>query len=252
MKFSNTIAAASLAAVAAAAPTGTVVKRATECAQYATVETGSYTIYNNLWGESAATSGSQCLQVTSLSGSTAAWASTWSWAGGVDNVKSYANAVVSLTAKKLSAISSMESTFDWSYSGTNVVADVSYDMFTAASASGSSEYEIMIWLAALGGAGPISSTYGSDGDPTPIATPTIAGHSWKLYKGPNGDTTVFSFVASSEITAFSGDVKAFFTYLVADEGLSSSQYLTSVGAGTEAFTGSNADFKVSAYSMVIS
>lgn len=78
---------------------------------------------------------------------------SWSWAGAADNVKSYSNAVVSLTSQKLSAITSMESTWDWSYSGSSVVADVSYDMFTSASAGGSSEYEIMVWLAAIGGAG---------------------------------------------------------------------------------------------------
>lgn len=84
--------------------------------------------------------------------------------------------------------------------------------------------------------GPISSTYSSSGAATPIATPTIDGHTWNLYKGPNGDTTVFSFVAPSEITSFSGDIKAFFTYLIDNEGFSSSQYLTSVGAGTGTFT----------------
>lgn len=149
-------------------------------------------------------------------------------------MKSYSNVVTEFTSTQLSGISTMDSTWDWSYSGSSIVSDVSYDMFTSSTAGGSNEYEIMVWLAALGGAGPISSTYGSDGDPTPIATTTIDGHSFNLYKGPNGDTTVFSFVAASEITSFSGDVKAFFTYLVDDEGLSSSQYLTSVGAGTEA------------------
>lgn len=146
----------------------------------------------------------------------------------------------------------MKSVWDWSYSGSSIVADVSYDMFTAASADGSTEYEVMIWLAALGGAGrcnicsitlcpytdlhtsagPISSTYGSDGSATPVATPTLAGHDWKLYKGPNGDTTVFSFIADSEITSFSGDIKTFLHYLVENEGLSNKQYLTSIGAGT--------------------
>lgn len=51
----------------------------------------------------------------------------------------------------------MQSTWSWSYTGSNLVADVSYDLFTSSSAGGSNEYEIMIWLAALGGAGPISS-----------------------------------------------------------------------------------------------
>lgn len=103
----------------------------------------------------------------------------------------------------------------------------------------------MVWLAALGGAGPISSS-GS-----PVATPTIAGISWKLYSGPNGATTVYSFVAASEVTSFSADMKLFLTYLATNEGFSTSQYLTSIGAGTEPFTGSNAVLTVSAYSVVI-
>jgi xyloglucan-specific endo-beta-1,4-glucanase len=66
-----------------------------------------------------------------------------------------------------------------SQTGSNIVADVSYDIFTSASAGGPSAYEIMIWVAAIGGAGPISST-GS-----PVATVNIAGATWKLYEGPN-------------------------------------------------------------------
>ena len=77
----------------------------------------------------------------------------------------------------------------------------------------------------------IIGTYGSNGNPTPIASPTIAGTSWKLYKGPNGSTAVFSFLADSEVTDFSGDLMEFFNYLISDEGLSGSQYLVSAGAG---------------------
>lgn len=72
-------------------------------------------------------------------------------------MKSYPNVVVSLDSKPLSEISSMQSSWSWSYTGSDIVADVSYDLFTSSSAGGSNEYEIMIWLAALGGAGPISS-----------------------------------------------------------------------------------------------
>lgn len=94
----------------------------------------------------------------------------------------------------------------------------------------------MVWLGALGGAGPTSST-GS----TPYATPTIGGTKFNLFKGPNGSTTVYSFVrAGSDVTNYSGDLKAFFTYLQQNDGVSSSLYLISIGAGTEPFTGSNA------------
>ena len=137
-----------------------------------------------------------------------------------------------MSSKQLSAISEIPTTWKYTYTGSDMVADVSYDMFTSSSsASGASaDYEIMVWLSALGGAGPISST-GST-----IATPTIAGQSWKLYTGPNGDTTVFSFVASSTVTSFSADLNDFISYLTANQGLSTSQYLMSVQAGTEPFS----------------
>lgn len=102
----------------------------------------------------------------------------------------------------------------------------------------------MIWLAALGGAGPISSTGSA------IATTNINGVNWKLYSGPNGQMTVYSFVAESTVTDFSGDLLKFFTYLEQNQGLSSDQYLTHVQAGTEPFTGS-ADLKISSYSAVV-
>ena len=75
MKFSTTIASASMAAIAIAVPTK-VLKRADSCGQWDTVETGSYTVYNNLWGESSATSGSQCFGVDGLSGNKVSWHTT--------------------------------------------------------------------------------------------------------------------------------------------------------------------------------
>ncbi|KAF2660081.1 glycoside hydrolase family 12 protein [Lophiostoma macrostomum CBS 122681] len=245
MKFSSLSVAAGLASLAVATPTQTIEKRADSCGQWDSVVTGSYTLYQDLWGTSSATSGSQCSGVDGLSSSTLKWHTKWSWAGGSSNVKSYANIVTSITQKSLSSISSMASTWKWTYTGSSIVADVAYDIFTSSTASGSSEYEIMIWLAALGGAGPISST-GS-----PVATPTLAGSSWKLYSGLNGNTKVFSFVASSSVASFSGDLLDFIKYLETNQGLSSSQILQSVGAGTEAFTGSNAVFTVSAYSLSV-
>ncbi|KAG2172510.1 hypothetical protein INT44_002525 [Umbelopsis vinacea] len=250
-------AASLLAATVTAAP---LEKRAAMCGQWDSVVDGSYTIYQDLWGEGAATSGSQCTTVNSLSGSTLSWSTSWSWAGASSSVKSFANAALNFTPKQLSAIKSIPITWKWSYTGSNIVADVAFDMFTSSSATGSSQYEIMIWvcmlefdlvqngfnwLAALGGAGPISST-GS-----PIYTFTNAGVTWNLYSGPNGSTTVYSFVASSTVNSLSTDVLAFFTFLESKSLISSSQYLTNVQAGTEPFTGSNAVLSVSAYSAVV-
>ncbi|KAI1825730.1 family 12 glycosyl hydrolase [Xylaria intraflava] len=239
------ILASALTALALATPTPTIDKRATSlCGQWDSVETGSYIVYNNLWGESAGT-GSQCTTVDGLSGSSLSWSTSWSWSGGQYNVKSFANVVVQAAVKQISAISSIPTTWSYSYTGSGIVADVAYDMFTSSSASGSSEYEVMVWLAALGGAGPISSS-GS-----PIATPTIAGVSWNLFDGYNGAMHVFSFVASSQVTDFNGDISDFLSYLTSNQGMPTSQYLTSLGAGTEPFVGSDAVLTTKAYSVAV-
>lgn len=53
----------------------------------------------------------------------------------------------------------MPTTWDWTYDGSDLRADVAYDLFTSSSADGDKEYEIMIWLAKLGDVGPISAEY---------------------------------------------------------------------------------------------
>jgi xyloglucan-specific endo-beta-1,4-glucanase len=95
-------------------------------------------------------------------------------------VKSYANVVTKINQKAIGEIKGLPSTWSYTYTGNSMVANVAYDLFTSSSVAGSAQYEIMIWLAALGGAGPISKT-GS-----PIATVTLAGKSWKLFNGMNG------------------------------------------------------------------
>lgn len=132
-----------------------------------------------------------------------------------------------------------------SYTGTDVVANVAYDLFTSSTVDGDPEYEFMIWLGALGGAGPISSTGSS------IASVDLAGTTWDLYNGANGQMNVFSFVAKSNVENFSGDLVDFTSYLTSEQGVSASQILTSVGAGTEPFTGSDAVFTTSKYSVAV-
>lgn len=107
------------------------------------------------------------------------------------------------------------------YSGSSLIANVAYDIFTYSSsaANGSPTYEVMIWLAALGGAGPISATG------QPIATPSVAGKSWRLYYGLNGSMKVYSFVATSNVSNFSGDLKEFFNYLARSQGFPTSQWM---------------------------
>jgi xyloglucan-specific endo-beta-1,4-glucanase len=122
MFFKSLLMASFLAVTALAAPspaevpTKTLEKRATTiCGQWDTVVTGTYTLYQDLWGESAATSGSQCSTFNSLSGNTISWSTNWTWAGGSSSVKSYANVVVTQsTGYEVSAISSIPTVWDYS------------------------------------------------------------------------------------------------------------------------------------------
>ena len=139
---------------------------------------------------------------------------------------------------QLSAITSIPSKWSYTQTGSSFRADVSYDMFLAdstanaanvASVSDARSYEIMVWLAAVE-IEPTSSL-GSGA----LTTATIGGITWQVYKGPNGSTTVFSFVADPQITDYDGDLYDFYEYLMTSQGVSGDQYLAYIGAGTEAF-----------------
>ncbi|RYP52789.1 hypothetical protein DL768_002112 [Monosporascus sp. mg162] len=248
MKFVASLVSMLLAASGAvAAPTATIGKRDTtiSCDSFSSLETGGYTIYHNNWGAANADSGSQCTYFGSLNGDSVSWSTSWTWEGGAGQVKSYSNVALENVNKQLSSVSSIPSSWSWTQTGSNLVSDVSYDLWLAPTSGGTNAYEIMIWLDASGGAGPISSTGSA------IATPTIAGSSWNLYSGPNGDTTVYSFVASSTINNFNGDMMEFFNYLIENEGVDSGYYITSLQAGTEPFTGEDAVLTTSAYSISV-
>ncbi|OJA14784.1 hypothetical protein AZE42_08756 [Rhizopogon vesiculosus] len=220
--------------------------------QYESVTTGQYSMLNNLWGESNATSGSQTSQLTSLSGTTIAWETTWTWTGG-SSVKSFANIQLDVGINdQLSNISSMPTSWEWSQtsSGT-VVGDVAYDLFTSDTAGGARVNEVMIWLANFN-SGPISSVYNAEGQAVPIVTGiSIGGYTWDLYSGSNGVNQVYSFLPTNgPITSFSGDIYPFISWLIDNEGVNSSEYLTTAQGGTEATSGS-ATLTTSAYSLSI-
>lgn len=119
MKFIQAAAVSALfsAACAAPAPTPTLQERSTTfTGSFDSVVSGAYTIYQNLWGASAATSGSQSLTLTSVTSGVVKWSTSWSWAGGSSSVKSYDNIALTLsTGVKLSTISTIPTTWDWRY-----------------------------------------------------------------------------------------------------------------------------------------
>ncbi|KAF5027416.1 hypothetical protein F66182_493 [Fusarium sp. NRRL 66182] len=252
MKFFG-VAAAFLATLAAATPTTpskTLDKRATTwCDAFGSLQTGGYSVYHNNWGSGQATSGSQCTTFNSYTSSSKSfsWSTSWSWAGGNVHVKSYSNIALERINKKISDIKSIATRWTWRYSGTNMVSNVSYDLWLAPSVGADNKYEIMIWVGSYGGAGPISD-HGSN----PLATVNLNGVNWRVFRGPNGGVTVYSFVATSNQGNFQGDLLPFLTYLTRNQGVPSSYVATSFQAGTEPFVGSNCVFATSAYTISVS
>ncbi|KAJ3718900.1 glycoside hydrolase family 12 protein [Lentinula raphanica] len=210
---------------------------------------GRFILENNLWGEASATSGSQSSQVTSTNGDSVTWETTYTWEGGPSDVKSYANLDFREgLGQSLASITSIPTTWSWSYTSasSDLVADVSYDTWLSnvADSSGSSStstFEIMIWLSSRGGAGPAGSQ---------IGTADVNGVTWNLFQGVVETWTVFSFVAPSEITNFNSDLLPFYTFLIDNNGVPSSQFLVQAQAGTEPFVGS-ATLSTSSYAISI-
>lgn len=119
------------------------------CTQYAYHSTGDYALLNNLWGHRSATGGSQCTYYNGrVSGGAISFSSSWRWTGAPDRVKSYIYANRLFTRRRISQISRLPTTVQWSYDRTDMRANVAYDIFTHRNINNDhsyGEYEIMIW-----------------------------------------------------------------------------------------------------------
>jgi xyloglucan-specific endo-beta-1,4-glucanase len=122
------------------------------CSQYSYFSSNGYGVNNNAWGQGSG-SGSQCTYVDSFPTGGVKWHTTWNWSGGNNNVKSYPNSgLIINNKKKVSQIGSIPTKAEWAYSGSNLRADVAYDLFTAADpnhSTSSGDYEMMIWYVDL-------------------------------------------------------------------------------------------------------
>lgn len=89
------------------------------------------------------------IQSSGIVGTGVSWGTSWTWAGGPYNVKSYAvGGKIVEPPRLISSISSLPSTFKWTNTGTNMIANVAYDLFTSANSAAETwagDYELMIW-----------------------------------------------------------------------------------------------------------
>lgn len=113
MKFSCLVASAFLASTVFAAPSALKPRSMSLTGSWNSYVDGDYTVYQNLWGESEATSGSQTTMVEGTTNGLLKWTTSWTWAGGSSSVKSYNNADVLDINKQLSAITSIPSVWNW-------------------------------------------------------------------------------------------------------------------------------------------
>ncbi|THH31589.1 hypothetical protein EUX98_g2573 [Antrodiella citrinella] len=209
---------------------------------------GAFTLCQNQWGTSAGV-GSQNSTLLSASGNSISWSTSWTWANGPNNVKTYAN-VLHNSAKgmQLSAITAAPTSWQWQYNtiSSNIRADVSYDIWFGEASSGTpassaSSYEMLHDLAL--GIQPVGSQI--------VSNIEVAGHSWNLWRGPNSNWTVLSFVsANGDLTDFEVDLKDFFEYLISNEGVAATQYLQAIQTGTEPFVGT-ADLVIENFSVSV-
>jgi xyloglucan-specific endo-beta-1,4-glucanase len=123
------------------------------CDQYGYFAGSGYEFNNNNWGKDSG-QGSQCTYVDYHNSNNVGWHSTWSWSGGNDNVKAYPYSGRQLSSKRLvSQIGSLPTSVSWNYAGSNIRANVAYDLFTAQDPNHvtySGDYELMIWSVQLG------------------------------------------------------------------------------------------------------
>lgn len=221
------------------------------CEAYESITMGKYWINNNTWGADSGT-GWSCVWDSYRSGDTIGWGTGYEWSGQKNAVKSYASSVLGWhwgwksrntgLPVKLSAKTPVKSA--WSFKvkeSTDSVYNVAYDLWLHDTADtdwqSKPKHEVMVWLNKAGGAGPLG---------TKKQRVKIAGASWDLYAGNIG-WNVYSFVRVGNTTSVDFDLDDFLQALVRRGLVARTDYLSSVEAGTEVFTG-KAQLNTTAYS----
>src|ERR1035438_4300706 len=159
-------------AVALALVTATAASAAvwSSTAKFGSWSNGGYTLYNDVWGSGA---GPQTIWANSYSN----WG-VWSNQPNTGGVKSYPNDTKYIGAS-LSSLSSVTSSFNVT-DPSGGAYETAYDIWDSSNA-----YETMLWMNKTGAVGPLGSE---------VASVSVGGDSWHVYKGGNGSQQGFSFL----------------------------------------------------------
>jgi hypothetical protein len=183
-----------------AAPAEAEVKAAWSSSnKFGSWSNGGYTVYNNVWGSNP---GGQSIWANSYSN----WG-VWANHNG-SGIKSYPNSS-KYVGRTLSSLASCKSSLSATTPSGGAWSST-YDIWDSAK-----KYETMLWMNYTGnsdGSGnvkPISSSYDANGRAVPVATNvSVGGHTWNVFKGPNGSITVFSFLRTSKSNSGTIDILA--------------------------------------------
>jgi hypothetical protein len=148
---------------------------------------------------------------------------------------------------QISKIATATSSINMTYPGDpSFLYDASYDIWMdpTPKTDGVNQQELMIWLNKQGSEiQPISYVYNAEGVAVPIATTTINGVSWNVYRGNNTANNVISYVAVTPTNSLpTFDVLNFIedVYMRTsdfEEPVTDQWYLTSIQAGFEPWKG---------------
>ncbi len=210
-----------------------VVKAVTICEQYGTTTTGNYVIMNNRWGTTA----TQCINTTSSGFSIIQQDGTGNLSGAPVSYPAiyigchYSNCSPnSPLPRQISQIGSANTSVSLTLTSSGTY-DAAYDIWLNAdtNVSGVQDTEIMIWLHYQGSVQPIGSQVG---------TINLAGRSWQVWVGNNGQNNVVSYRASGN-SSFSADAMVFIRDAITRGSNfgNSSWYLTSMQMGFEPWIG---------------
>ncbi len=220
--------------------------------QYGTVTEGSYTIQNDKWGEADDTGGYQ--EVCTGNSSNNSWSSTWNWTKGSGKIKAYPSMYRGWEygayspnrggfPAQVSAQMPLPTSVAFTMTGNNQY-DNAYDLFFSPQTDPSSpSAELMVWL----------NYSGNQPAGTKVASAvTLGGVSgtWDVWQGTNS-WPVWSFVRTSQVSSFSGNLQPFVYYVAYTKGwLNDSWYELNVQFGTEIIqsNGANGTVNVSSFS----
>ncbi len=203
-------------------------------------DVGGYVLNNNVWGKAKSPHGWEVIDDIH-GGKSISWRARYNWPVGSDqySVKCYPSVItgwhwdISSSDRRLPRVISSLKNVTTGATATirnPGVQNVAYDLWFHASGKipgkdSKPTDEVMIWMAAHGGAGPLGKLR---------EKVRIGDADWSLYVGDVG-WKVFSFVRAENCETWKIDAKLFFDHLVKTGLMTTDKQLSSVQFGTEVF-----------------